>query len=87
MDRFYGQIVYFSIYFSGNSGITRYSGHFAADGQIHYYESRLYNKRCGLKKINNVGNTTVWYVTIECLTERLNFERDMSYWRATVNVV
>ena len=26
-----------------NSGITRYSGHFAADGRIHYYESRLYH--------------------------------------------
>ena len=30
------------MYFSRNSGITRYSGHFAADGRIHYYESRLY---------------------------------------------
>ena len=42
VDRFSGPIVYFSMYFSRNSGITRYSGHFAADGRIHYYERRLY---------------------------------------------
>ena len=30
------------MYFSRNSGITHYSGHFAAAGRIHYYESRLY---------------------------------------------
>ena len=42
VDRFWRPIVYFSMYFSCNSGITRYSGHFAADGRIHYYESRLY---------------------------------------------
>ena len=42
VDRFCRPIVYFSMYFSRNSGITRYSGHFAADGWIHYYERRLY---------------------------------------------
>ena len=30
------------MYFSHNSGFSRYSGQFAADGQIHYYERRLY---------------------------------------------
>ena len=38
-------IVYFSMYFSRNSGITRYSGRFATDGPIHYYERRLYTVR------------------------------------------
>ena len=42
VDRFSGPIVYFSMYFSCNSGITHYSGHFATDGRIHYYERRLY---------------------------------------------
>ena len=42
VDRLCRPIVYFSMYFSRNSGITRYSGHFAADGRIHYYERRLY---------------------------------------------
>ena len=42
VDRFCRPIVYFSMYFSRNSGITRYSGHFAANGRIHYYERRLY---------------------------------------------
>ena len=32
VDRFCRPIVYFSMYFSRNSGITRYSGHFAVDG-------------------------------------------------------
>ena len=30
------------MYFSCSSGITRYSGHFAVDRRIHFYESRLY---------------------------------------------
>ena len=42
VDRLCRPIVYFSMYFSRNSGITRYSGHFATDGRIHYYERRLY---------------------------------------------
>ena len=41
VDRLSRPIVYFSMYFSRNSGFFRYSGHFAADGGIHYYERRL----------------------------------------------
>ena len=33
---------YFSLYFSRNTGFSRYSVQFAADGRIHYYERRLY---------------------------------------------
>ena len=51
VDRLCRPIVYFSMYFSRNSGITRYSGHFAADGQIHYYESRLYLFRFFLQQL------------------------------------
>ena len=42
VDRLCRPIVYFSMYFSRNSGITHYTGHFAGDGRIHYYERRLY---------------------------------------------
>ena len=42
VDRLSRPIVYFSMYFSRNSGFFRYSGQFAADGRIHYYERRLY---------------------------------------------
>ena len=42
VDMFSGPIVYFSMYFSCNSGFSCYSEQFAADGQIHYYERRLY---------------------------------------------
>ena len=52
VDRLSRQIFYFSMYFSHNSGITRYSGHFAADGQIHYYESRLYFENLFLVKVS-----------------------------------
>ena len=41
-DMFSLQIVYFRMHFSGNSGFSRNSGHFEADGRIHYYERRLY---------------------------------------------
>ena len=30
------------MYFSGNSGFTRNSGDFEADGRIHYYKRQLY---------------------------------------------
>ena len=43
VDRLSRPNVYFSMYFSRNSGFSRYSGQFAADGRIHYYERRLYS--------------------------------------------
>ena len=42
VDRLCRPIVYFSMHFSRNSGITRYSGQILADGRVHYYERRLY---------------------------------------------
>ena len=42
VDRLCRPIVYFSMYYSRNSGITHYSGQISADGRIHYYERRLY---------------------------------------------
>ena len=42
VDRLCRLIVYFSMYFSRNSGITRYSGQISADGHVHYCERRLY---------------------------------------------
>ena len=44
VDRLCRPIVYFSMYFSRNSGITRYSGQIRQmdESSIHYYERRLY---------------------------------------------
>ena len=42
VDRLSRPNVYFSMYSSRNSGFSHYSGQFAADGRIHYYERRLY---------------------------------------------
>ena len=42
VDRLSRPNVYFSMYFSRNSGFSGYSGQFATDGRIHYYERRLY---------------------------------------------
>ena len=42
VDRLSRPNVYFSIYFSHNSGFSRYSGQIPTDGQIHYQERRLY---------------------------------------------
>ena len=42
VDRLSRPNVYFSINFSCNSGFSRYSGQFATDGRIHYYERWLY---------------------------------------------
>ena len=39
-------IVYFIMHFSWNSGFSCNSGHFEADGKIHYYQRRLYFKKC-----------------------------------------
>ena len=41
VDRLSRPVVYFSMYFSHNSGLSCYSEQFAADGQIHYYKRRL----------------------------------------------
>ena len=41
VDRFSRPNVNFSMYFSRNSGFSCYSGQFATDGRIHYYERRL----------------------------------------------
>ena len=60
VDRFSGPIVYFSMYFSLNSGITRYSGHFATDRQIHYYKRRLYDFFSSLRKCL----LKVWYLFV-----------------------
>ena len=53
VDRLSRPNVYFSMYFSRNSGFSRYSGQFAADGRIHYYERRLYL----IPKLLNVHKT------------------------------
>ena len=37
------------MYFSRNSGFSCYSGQFAADGRIHYYERRLYLQLSALR--------------------------------------
>ena len=42
VDRLSRPNVYFSIYFSLNSGFSRYSGQFATNKRIQYYERRLY---------------------------------------------
>ena len=42
VDRLSRPIVYFSMYFSRNSGFSCYSGQFAADWWIHHYKRRLY---------------------------------------------
>ena len=59
VDRLCRPIVYFSMYFSRNSGITRYSGHFAADGRIHYYERRLY------LQVNNYHRTFITFTRVK----------------------
>ena len=42
MEKLRRLILYFSMCFFRNSGLSLYSGHFTADGLIHYYESALY---------------------------------------------
>ena len=44
VDTLSRQNTYFSMNFSRNSGFSRYSGQFASDGQIHYYDRRLYHR-------------------------------------------
>ena len=49
VDRLSRPNVYFSMYFSCNSGFSHYSGQNADDGRIHYYERRLYfMKHCAI---------------------------------------
>jgi len=42
VDMFSSQIVYFSMYFSGNRVFSLNSGHFEAVEGIHYYKRQLY---------------------------------------------
>ena len=45
VDMFSRPIVYFSMYFCNDSGFSCNSGHFEADGWLHYFESQLHFQR------------------------------------------
>ena len=69
VDRLNRPIVYSSMYFSRNSGFSRYSGQFAADGRIHYYERRLYLNHEILTFVNNFSRC--WTDVIAPRTDNL----------------